>query len=167
MGVGIDDLHSIFAKIVSRRTLQRRLGELAKQQKIATLAKGRGLRYRQPRIIKANITEPIHLADEVGAEVTIPVSPAGQEALHYVRQPIQGRKPVGYAVHSWKRIAQTKQSTSQRKSAATCTTSGGPPTENAKRAHMRAISWDACLLTCPGHRAGSKATLTPAKTRKT
>lgn len=95
-GVGIDDLHVVFATIVSRRTLQRRLGELAKQRKIATIGKGRGLRYRQARIIEANIAEPIHLADEVGAEVYIPVSPAGQEVLNYVRQPIQGRKPVGY-----------------------------------------------------------------------
>lgn len=95
-GIGIDDLHAALANIVSRRTLQRRLGELARQKKIATTGKGRGLRYRKPRVIEVHVTEQIHLTDEVRAEVYVPVSPAGQEILDYVRQPIQRRKPVGY-----------------------------------------------------------------------
>lgn len=95
-GVGIDDLHTALADIVSRRTLQRRLGELAAEKKISLIGKGRGLRYRQPRIIEATITEQAHATDEVTAEIYIPVSPAGQEVLDSVRQPIQQRKPVGY-----------------------------------------------------------------------
>lgn len=95
-GVGIDDLHAALADIVSRRTLQRRLGELDEQEKIAQIGKGRGLRYRQPRIIKVPITEQVRATDEVSAEVYVPVSPPGQEVMDYVRQPIQGRKPVGY-----------------------------------------------------------------------
>jgi len=95
-GVGIDDLHATLADIVSRRTLQRRLGELAAEKKISLIGKGRGLRYRKPRIIEATITEQAHATDEVTAEIYIPVSPAGQEVLDNVRQPIQQRKPVGY-----------------------------------------------------------------------
>ena len=95
-GVGIDDLHAALADIVSRRTLQRRLGELADQKKISLIGKGRGLRYRKPRIIEATITERAHATDEVTAEIYIPVSPAGQKVLDYIRQPIQQRKPVGY-----------------------------------------------------------------------
>ncbi|MBV6475238.1 MAG: hypothetical protein MOGDAGHF_00755 [Rhodocyclaceae bacterium] len=95
-GVGIDDLHAALIDIVSRRTLQRRLSELAAEKKISLIGKGRGLRYRKPRIIEATIAEQAHARDEVTAEIYIPVSPAGQEVLDYVRQPIQQRKPVGY-----------------------------------------------------------------------
>lgn len=95
-GVGIDDLHASLVDIVSRRTLQRRLGDLAGQNKIVLTGKGRGLRYRRPSIIEENITEQLHVTDEVSAEVYVPVSPAGQEVLDYVRQPLQRRKPVGY-----------------------------------------------------------------------
>lgn len=96
IGIGIDDLHKVFADIASRRTLQRRVGELAAQRKIAQIGKGRGLRYRQPRIIEVTITEQAHATDDVTAEIYIPVSPEGEDIRAYVRQPIQGRKPVGY-----------------------------------------------------------------------
>ena len=95
-GIGIDDLHKALADIVSRRTLQRRVGELADQSKIAQIGKGRGLRYRQPRIIEATITEQVHATDKVTAEIRIPVSPEGEEIRRYVRQPRQQRDPVGY-----------------------------------------------------------------------
>jgi len=95
-GVGIDDLHAVLTDIVSRRTLQRRLSELLEAKKIAISGKGRGLRYRQPRVVEADITERIHVLDAVSAEVYVPVSLAGKEVLNYVRQPIQQRKPVGY-----------------------------------------------------------------------
>jgi hypothetical protein len=54
-GIGIDDLHKVLADIVSRRTLQRRVGELADQRRIAQIGKGQGLRYRQPRVIEVTI----------------------------------------------------------------------------------------------------------------
>lgn len=95
-GMGIDDLHAALVGIVSRRTLQRRLGELAEKKKIVLLGKGRSLRYRKPRVIEAEITESARASDEVEAEIYVPVSHAGQEILDYVRQPIQKRKPVGY-----------------------------------------------------------------------
>ncbi len=39
-GVGIDDLHTVLADIVSRRTLQRRLSELAEQKKLSSIRQG-------------------------------------------------------------------------------------------------------------------------------
>lgn len=95
-GMGIDSLHLVFADIVSRRTLQRRLAELVKQKHIVTEGKGRGLRYRRPRIIEADITEQSRATDEISAEVYVPVSSKGQKILDYLRQPIHQRKPVGY-----------------------------------------------------------------------
>lgn len=96
-GVGIDNLHAALSDIVSRRTLQRRLGELAEQKHIVTEGKGRGLRYRRaPRIIEMDIIEQVRATDEITLDVYVPVSPEGQQILDYVRQPIQHRKPVGY-----------------------------------------------------------------------
>ena len=84
-GVGIDDLHAALADIVSRRTLQRRLSELVEDKKIAISGKGRGLRYRQPRIIEVDIREHVRVSDAPGVEVYVPLSPAGREVLDYVR----------------------------------------------------------------------------------
>ncbi len=96
-GVRMDDLHAALADIVSRRTLQRRLGELVEQKRVDTEGQGRGLRYRAPpKKIAVEITEQAHATDEIRGETYIPVSSAGQEVLDYVRQPVQGRKPVGY-----------------------------------------------------------------------
>ncbi len=95
-GIGIDDLHAALANIVSRRTLQRRLVELINENKITPVGRGRSLHYRKPEVIEAEISEKIHTADTVKAEIYVPVSPAGNEVIDYVRQPIQHRKPVGY-----------------------------------------------------------------------
>lgn len=96
-GLGIDDLHAALGDVVSRRTLQRRLGDLVEQKHAVIEGKGPALRYlRPPRIIAVGITEQAHATNEVSAEVYVPVSPSGQEVLDYVRQPIQQRKPVGY-----------------------------------------------------------------------
>ncbi|PKO71209.1 MAG: cell filamentation protein Fic [Betaproteobacteria bacterium HGW-Betaproteobacteria-14] len=95
-GIGIDGLHAVLVGIVSRRTLQRRLGELIEDKKIAFSGKGRGLRYRKPRIIEMDISDHVHVSAAASAEIYVPVSPAGREVLDYVRQPIQQRKPVGY-----------------------------------------------------------------------
>ncbi|WP_298157723.1 Fic family protein [Ferrovum sp.] len=95
-GVGIDDLHAALVGIVSRRTLQRRLSELVSQKNIAPIGKGPRLRYRAPVIIE--LQSHMHGSGKVegGLDGYLPVSQAGQEVLDYVRQPIQGRKPVGY-----------------------------------------------------------------------
>lgn len=96
-GLGIDDLHAALTDVVSRRTLQRRLGDLVGQKHIVTEGKGPALRYRRPpRVIAVDITEQVQATDETSAEIYVPVSPPGQEVLDYIRQPIQKRKPVGY-----------------------------------------------------------------------
>jgi len=96
-GLGIDELHAALGDVVSRRTLQRRLGDLVGQKYVVTEGKGPALRYRSPpRVIAVEITEQVGATDEVSAEVYVPVSPSGQEVLGYVRRPIQQRKPVGY-----------------------------------------------------------------------
>ena len=96
-GLGIDDLHAALTDVVSRRTLQRRLGDLVGQKHIVTEGKGPALRYRRPpRAIAVDITEQVQATDETSAEIYVPVSPPGQEVLDYIRQPIQKRKPVGY-----------------------------------------------------------------------
>lgn len=95
-GVGIDALHAALAKIVSRRTLQRRLANLTDQKRVFVSGKGPSLRYRQSQIIYARIHEPALTAASPGTEVDTPVSPEGEEIRRYVRQPRQQRALVSY-----------------------------------------------------------------------
>lgn len=95
-GVGIDDLYAALGDMVSRRTLQRRLGELVEEKKIVPVGKGRGLRYRKLGVIEVAGIAKGRAAAEAVAEIYVPVSPASREILDYVRQPIHHRKPVGY-----------------------------------------------------------------------
>lgn len=95
-GAGTDELHVALADIVSRRTLQRRVASLVEQRRICAEGDGRATKYRLAPIIgTANIVlEPLTM--QASAEVYVPTSPQGQDIKTYVRQPIQGRKPVGY-----------------------------------------------------------------------
>ena len=100
-GVGIDDLHAVLADIVSRRTLQRRLGELIDQKHISATGQGKARLYlargSNDRYLDQNKTVALDTAiyaPEV--EIYVPITPAGQDVIDYVRQPIQHRKPVGY-----------------------------------------------------------------------
>ena len=95
-GIGIDDLHRVLAEVVSRRTLQRRLAELAGQNQVTPIGKGPDLRYRQPRVIKGEAQAQVSVTAAVTAEVEIRVSPAGEDVRRYVRQPRQQRAPVSY-----------------------------------------------------------------------
>ena len=92
-GIGIVDLSEALAKLVSRRTLQRRLIRLAKKGHI--LAKGEG----RARVYRALGSIDAYAADVGGAteiEIYVPISPESRDVVHYVRQPIQQRQPVGY-----------------------------------------------------------------------
>src|SRR5713226_679109 len=101
-GVGIDDLYAALADIVSRRTLQRRLGELADQGHVSAMGEGRARVYRA--LASADVHQitgagGIESGEAVGTptvEVYVPVSPESRDTLNYIRQPIQKRKPVGY-----------------------------------------------------------------------
>lgn len=94
--VSIDTLHAALAEIVSRRTLQRRLTNLADQKRVFVSGKGPGLRYRQSQIIYAQTHEPALVVASLGTEVDIPVSTEGEEIRRYVRQSRQQRAPVSY-----------------------------------------------------------------------
>lgn len=128
-GLGLDALHSALnastANSISRRTLQRRVSELAAQKTIGTTGNGRGLRYHARQTDATPKAEPLRAEQpraryEVGAAKSVhnntnagvnadatkaadpitaayvPVSPEGQAVLDYIRQPIQRRTPVGY-----------------------------------------------------------------------
>lgn len=97
-GIGIDDLHAALAGIVSRRTLQRRLGELAEKKQISATGQGKARLYQALGGVDvyASHADAGESREEVGIEIYVPISPASQEVLDYVRQPIQRRKPVGY-----------------------------------------------------------------------
>ena len=99
-GVGIDELHTVLVDIVSRRSLQRRLASLVEQQRIRAEGDGRALKYRGGTGDLAVALQGVSARASVGqvvAEVYVPTSAEGEEIRAYVRQPIQGRKPVGYA----------------------------------------------------------------------
>jgi hypothetical protein len=95
-GAGTDEIHVALADIVSRRTLQRRVASLVEQRRVCAEGDGRAIKYRLAPIVgTANIVlEPF--TQQASAEVYVPTSPQGQDIRTYVRQPIQGRKPVGY-----------------------------------------------------------------------
>ncbi|MBU0752271.1 MAG: Fic family protein [Gammaproteobacteria bacterium] len=98
-GVGIDDLHTVLADIVSRRTLQRRLASLVEHRRIRAEGDGRALKYRVDTGDVTIVLQGVSATTSVGQltpEVYVPTSPEGGEIKAYVRQPIQGRKPVGY-----------------------------------------------------------------------
>ncbi len=95
-GASIEELHTALADVVSRRTLQRRLAELAAAKRIAFLGKGPGRRYRQPRVIDADIRESASISDTLTAEVHLEVSPEAEEIRRYVRRVRQQRAPVSY-----------------------------------------------------------------------
>lgn len=95
-GLGIDDLHAVLAGIASRRTLNRRLGELVGASKVVPAGRGRSLRYRRPGVSEAEAAGNVRVSRVLEAGIYVPLSPAGQEVLEYIRQPIQLRKPVGY-----------------------------------------------------------------------
>ena len=96
-GVGIDHLHTALADIVSRRSLQRRLASLIERKRILPEGDGRAIEYRLvSTIVGAVGSAQASSAVQGIGEVYIPVSPDGEDIRVYVRQPIQGRKPVGY-----------------------------------------------------------------------
>lgn len=98
-GVGIDDLHTVLADIVSRRSLQRRLASLVELRRIRAEGDGRALKYHGRTgdvTIALQGVSATASAGQVTAEVYVPTSAEGEDIRAYVRQPIQQRKPVGY-----------------------------------------------------------------------
>jgi len=83
---------------LSRRTLQRRLADLIAQGRVTGGREQKSFRYRLAPITGTlEITLPSVLVEARG-EVYVPTSPEGAEIKAYVRQPVQGRRPVGYHI---------------------------------------------------------------------
>ena len=78
------------------RTLQYRLKFLVDDGRLAKDGEGRWATYRLPAVEErgALIAEPARLEGQ--GEVTVTVSPAGEDIRAYLRQPATVRKPVGY-----------------------------------------------------------------------
>lgn len=92
-GIGIVDLSKALAKIVSRRTLQRRLIGLAKKGHISAIGEARA------RVYRALASADVHATDVGGKndiEIYVPISPESRDVIAYIRKPIQQRQPVGY-----------------------------------------------------------------------
>ncbi len=112
LGAGMDALHGALAGLVSRRTLQRRLAALVREKRVFAQGEARGVKYalalplapqfapqfapRFPSRVATVLTAQEPDTVQVAGEVYVPTSPAGDEIRAYVRQPVQGRKPVGY-----------------------------------------------------------------------
>lgn len=96
-GVGTEALLQLLGGRLQRRTLQRRLATLVEQGHLQMLGESRSVRYRRPlRVVSAAIRESENAADQISAELYLPISPAGEEIRAYVRQPRQMRQPVAY-----------------------------------------------------------------------
>ena len=96
--IGVDALRTALGDRIPRRTLQRRLAQLADAHVIRAIGVGRATRYQRAlQIPSANF-----VAEPVGEYQTnapyIPMSPEGAEIRAYIRLPRQQRRPVGYKV---------------------------------------------------------------------
>lgn len=101
-GIGMVVLSKTLAKIVSRRTLQRRLKRLIKRGHVSAKGEGRARVYRalgavDVYAIGAEAGKPGEEVAPSAIEVYVPISSSeSRQIFDYVRLPIQQRKPVGY-----------------------------------------------------------------------
>ena len=82
-----------------RRTLQRRLHRLVKQNRVVLEGRGRASRYRLP-LAEADVHlvpgRSIAQSQELRTDNYITISPEGEAIRQVVRAPTQSRQPVGY-----------------------------------------------------------------------
>lgn len=96
-GAELDEILAASDHQLSRRTLQRRLADLLAQGRITSARRQRSVKYRLAAIRgRLDATEAESDRAELRGEVYIPTSPESAEIKAYVRQPIQGRRPIGY-----------------------------------------------------------------------
>lgn len=97
-GAELDEILVAIGQGLSRRTLQRRLADLIAQGRVTGGREQKSFKYRLAPITG---TLAVTLADvqvEARGEVYVPTSPEGAEIKAYVRQPVQGRRPIGYNI---------------------------------------------------------------------
>lgn len=95
-GIGLEGLLQAVGNGIPRRTLQRRLATLAKQERIVTTGEGRALKYRLVAITANANAELEPLTVKAAGDVYVPVSTEGEAIKAYVRQPLHQRRPVSY-----------------------------------------------------------------------
>lgn len=97
-GAELDEILAAIGEGLSRRTLQRRLANLIAQGRVTGGREQKSFKYRLAPI--TGTLALIEASDRMAArgEVYVSTSPEGAEIKAYVRQPIQGRRPVGYNI---------------------------------------------------------------------
>lgn len=85
-GASLEELMVGLEEKITRRTLQRRLSTLVRENKLITEGKARALRYKLASASSENLLY----------SGPIPLSKDGSEIYTHVTQPIQKRKPVSY-----------------------------------------------------------------------
>ncbi len=89
-GASAAQIQGLLARPGAHRTLQYRLRALVNTERLKLEGEGRAARYfilRQDDAIQRAETDPARI---------VPLSPGGQAVRAYVRQPVEGRRPVGY-----------------------------------------------------------------------
>ena len=95
-GASVEDILSAIDHKLERRTLQRRLARLIRQNRLRVAGRGRASRYRLPTTVEAPGVAAGRAIVEGRGELRIPLSAEGEAIEKIVRAPIQNRRPVGY-----------------------------------------------------------------------
>ena len=96
-GAGIEELESVFPQM-PRRTLQRRLSELTRAERLDAVGQGRARRYRVAAKPPDRVVRPQGAADAIGTPAIqsyIPLSSGGERVRALVQRPLAARTPVG------------------------------------------------------------------------
>lgn len=96
-GANLDEILAAIGDVLSRRTLQRRLADLIAEGRVIGGREQKSFKYRLAPIT-GTLEVALPFQVEARGEVYVPTSPEGAEIKAYVRQPIQGRRPVGYNI---------------------------------------------------------------------
>lgn len=97
-GATLEEIWAAIADAPSKRTLHRRLSDLVEQGRILYEKDGKAFRYRlSPNPGSLAATSPAIEAKFL-EEIYVPISVESQAIKDYVRQPVQGRQPVGYNI---------------------------------------------------------------------
>ena len=94
-GATVEEILQAIVPPLSKRTLQRYLGQLLREGRLSVMGKARSRRYHLPTPKSERAIPAVSAADKQ-IEKLIPLSSTALAIEAYVRQPIQSRKPVGY-----------------------------------------------------------------------
>ena len=95
-GAQVGEILNALPFTLEKRSLQRRLALLVKQQRLVPDGQGKRLRYHVAARASGGSTARIKTQPEGHGEVSLPLSPAGQSLRRAIRAPVQSRQPVGY-----------------------------------------------------------------------